>query len=103
MIFVVVEKGAWTMTCKDCLHYEPCYDYGNILDPLHGGITCVHFKNKVDYKEVKHGKWIGDFDSAERTIIICSNCNKSQIPNGVNLEYCSYCGTKMDGIERKDK
>jgi uncharacterized protein YukE len=35
-------------TCKDCLHYEPCYEYGNILDPIHGGVKCDSFKPTAD-------------------------------------------------------
>lgn len=39
-------------TCKDCLHYEPCNDYGNILDPAHGGVKCDSFKPSADVIEV---------------------------------------------------
>jgi hypothetical protein len=39
-------------TCKDCLHYEPCYEYGNILDPAHGGVKCDSFKSSADVVEV---------------------------------------------------
>lgn len=39
-------------TCKDCLHYEPCYEYGNILDPAHGGVRCDSFKSSADVVEV---------------------------------------------------
>lgn len=41
------------MTCKDCVHYEPCFEYGNILDPLIGGVKCDSFKSKADYVEVE--------------------------------------------------
>lgn len=39
-------------TCKDCLHYEPCFEYGNILDPAHGGVKCDSFKSSADVVEV---------------------------------------------------
>lgn len=39
-------------TCKDCAHYEPCFDYGNILDPAHGGVKCDSFKSSADVVEV---------------------------------------------------
>ena len=34
--------------CKDCIHYEPCLEYGNILDPIHGGIKCDSFKSAAN-------------------------------------------------------
>lgn len=34
--------------CKDCIHYEPCFEYGNILDPIHGGVKCDSFKSTAD-------------------------------------------------------
>lgn len=34
--------------CKDCIHYEPCFEYGNILDPIHGGVKCDSFKPTAD-------------------------------------------------------
>lgn len=39
-------------TCKECLHFEPCRDYGNILDPIHGGMICDSFKPAADVVEV---------------------------------------------------
>lgn len=35
-------------TCKECIHYEPCYEYGNILDAIHGGVECDSFKSTAD-------------------------------------------------------
>lgn len=35
-------------SCKDCIHYEPCWEYGNILDPIHGGVKCDSFKAADD-------------------------------------------------------
>lgn len=40
------------MTCKDCIHYEPCFEYGNMLDPIHGGVICDSFKDKTNFVEV---------------------------------------------------
>ena len=34
--------------CKECIHYEPCFDYGNILDPIHGGVICDSFSSAAD-------------------------------------------------------
>lgn len=39
-------------TCKECLHHEPCWEYGNILDPIHGGMICDSFKPAADVVEV---------------------------------------------------
>jgi hypothetical protein len=39
-------------SCKECAHYEPCFDYGNILDPAHGGVKCDSFKSSADVVEV---------------------------------------------------
>lgn len=83
------------MTCKNCIHYEPCFEYGNILDPIHGGVTCDSFKNKADYAAVKYGQWkleVHSFyndnwdESIELVVYIlahCSNCGKEHFPKQV--------------------
>lgn len=38
--------------CKDCVHYEPCLEYGNILDPIHGGLICDDFKDRSKFVEL---------------------------------------------------
>ena len=50
------------MTCKNCIHYEPCFEYGNILDPIHGGVICDNFKTNADYVEVVRCKDCKDCD-----------------------------------------
>lgn len=41
------------MTCKEnCLYYEACYEWGNILDPIHGGVPCDSFKDKNLFVEL---------------------------------------------------
>ena len=58
------------MTCKDCIHHDPCFEYGNILDPLGGGVKCDSFKNKADFVEVvrcKNCKY-GDVSTFSKTI-----------------------------------
>ena len=52
------------MTCKDCIHYEPCFSGGvsmwNNIEQTKED-CCSHFKNKADFVEVvrcgecKHG------------------------------------------------
>ena len=95
------------MKCKDCYHYKLCFDFGFILDPLHGGVICDDFINNTDVKEIKYGQWIkNDYSQT-----VCSQC-KAPIPgywgqydgcpDGIwteiqETDYCPNCGTKMDG------
>ena len=95
-------------TCKDCLHYEPCFEYGNILNPIHGGVTCDSFKSAADMVEVKHGElietteWIG---SMAFDCIKCSACEDKWIMDeDYDLDfykeqwaYCPFCGAKLNG------
>ena len=102
------------MTCKDCIHYEPCFEYGNILDPIHGGVICNSFKNKADYIEVKHEKWelksqiyktFDDVDEefyvecplCKRTFYVPFECTEEKMLKYAkeNYPYCN-CGAKMD-------
>lgn len=98
-------------TCKDCLHYEPCYDYGNILDQIHGGVICDSFKPTADVVEVKHGYWregtflkVGGLADVYPSVI-CSDCGITfcDIVNNHNYmyRYCPNCGAKMDGGKAK--
>lgn len=48
-------------------------------------------KLKLDVEPVRHGHWIVDDDGN----VFCSECRNS----GVNENYCSKCGAKMDGDE----
>lgn len=88
-------------SCKECIHYEPCFEYGNILDPVHGGVICDSFKSADDVVEVRHGEWHTQLISHHNTfnayLHICKECGyfyKDTRPNGHN--YCPDCGTKMD-------
>ena len=65
------------MTCKDCVHEKPCFEYGNILDPLSGGVICDSFKNKADFVEV----------------VRCSECRF----NVANMEKDEYDTTDYSG------
>jgi hypothetical protein len=46
-----IEREA--VTCADCIHYDICiFHYkGNENE------KCMHFKNKADVVEVRHGEW----------------------------------------------
>ena len=77
------------MTCKDCIHYEPCYEYGNILDPLGGGVKCDSFKNKADFVEVVRCKDCKFLIQEESTCAICTH--DIVYPD----DFCSY-GERRD-------
>lgn len=101
-------------TCKDCLHYEPCFEYGNILDPIHGGVTCDSFKSAADMVEVKHGEWNLEVHSfymdtwdeiPELCVYIlasCSNCGEEHSPKEVFSMYV-YAPEDADCDYRFDK
>jgi hypothetical protein len=87
-------------SCKDCVHYELCFDYthlkhGKNLLPDNREDICEHFKNKADVVEVKHGYWIKTDELAGIEFLKCSVCGKAH-PR-VRTEYCCDCGAKMDG------
>ncbi len=89
-------------TCKDCIHYEACFEYGNILDPIHGGVICDSFKNKADIAEVQHGKWTIKRDEYDCEYMVCSCCAECFYDGDNDTvdrlpKYCSECGAKMDG------
>ena len=41
-----------TKKCTDCMSYEPCAYWGNMLDPINGGVTCSMFKDKSKFLEL---------------------------------------------------
>jgi hypothetical protein len=90
------------MTCKDCVHYDVCFDYTHLKYsknlPDNREDVCDHFKNKADFVEVKHGRW-------ERCIdweydFCCSECGDLAILGEYNnhdvlTDYCPNCGADM--------
>lgn len=81
------------MTCKDCIHYEVCYD--NDIDLEFGNVAekeCSAFKNKADVQEVKRGNWKQLYDKAPR--YVCTACN--HLFNNRSFKFCPNCGAKMD-------
>ena len=50
----------------------------------------------ADVAPVRHGRWIGEpVDIGGSTAMECSECHKVRVVD----EYCSACGTLMDGKE----
>ena len=89
------------MTCRDCIHYEVCQYH--IDEETKMTINeCGRFKNKADFVEVKHSKWIW----LEGILYECYECGaKTEVDEKMNqplYQYCPYCGAKMDG-ERKEQ
>ncbi len=86
------------MTCRDCIHCEVC-DFISITNDITIAKSCDYFKNKADYAEVKHGKWIvtktefGWNCCEYPTEYKCSVCGRTEKREEL---YC-HCGAKMDG------
>lgn len=92
------------MTCKDCLYYEVC-PLGLAIKGSTG--TCLKFKNKADYAEVKHGEWVVDKDKEilhigknNKTRCITYKCSECGAKSGNNksFKFCHNCGAKMKGV-----
>ena len=117
-------------TCKDCLSYEVCInatdpnpEYTKEIEDVQE--TCIHFKNKADYAEAKHGEWIidtsiktrGFYEVNYKVLITCSICGNrhclGEQPYPIftqeelktdtyrKYRYCGECGAKMDGIKEE--
>jgi hypothetical protein len=88
------------MTCKDCIHYEICSLWSTTdLDEDKTYEFCYgRFKDKADFTEVKHGKWIPrlvKFGSTAKNYVAreqCSNCKNFFVEQ---TRYCPDCGAKM--------
>jgi hypothetical protein len=90
------------MTCKDCIHYCLCKDTladenwredtPQEIKDMYSPKGCENFKNKDNFKEVKHGHW-------KKTNYVevrcCSICDKpSNVSKGIP-KYCPNCGAEM--------
>lgn len=86
------------MTCKDCIHYGVCvYVYNG---------SCTKFKDKANWQEVKHGKWIFKGVHISGFAFKCSVCGRYMFANEEqcnttkdlikNFPFC-HCGARMDG------
>ena len=93
------------MTCKDCVHYELCFDYTHLKYseslPENREDICNHFKNKADFVEVRRGEWyVDDFPKQGKKFIICSECRSVIDCNATYVDeneydFCPYCGADM--------
>lgn len=90
-------------TCKDCISFSRCidmYEAFGMCVALDISATCKHFKNKSDYTEVKHGKWIDNINKMTTVAGVtkefaigykCSLCGRTEL---MKEPYCN-CGAKM--------
>ena len=82
-------------TCKDCVHYDVCTFHITENE----NEKCMHFKNKADFVEVKHGEWLICCDGYYP---YCSKC-KEEPDNGEMTNYCPHCGADMRKGENNAK
>ena len=80
-------------TCRECLHCDVCYEWGNMLDPIHGGVVCDSFTPKSDYVKRERGFWEqGDYlDFGD----ICSRCQFDSVCEPCTYNFCPNCGADM--------
>lgn len=86
-----------TVSCDYCTHYAICIFHINGDEYK----KCVHFKNKADVVDVRHGEWI-QLDECANEGVYCSVCHKKVYKieyanQALNSAYCPNCGAKMDG------
>ena len=85
------------MTCKDCVHCNVC---GYHIDEETFMTTeeCSHFKNKVDFVEVKHGEW-EKYRVTDGHVYVCSLCGYRTLVEFegefLHHNYCTKCGADM--------
>ncbi len=97
------------MNCKNCLHYDVCVIVETTEDKNElNDYSCNDFKDRNNYAEVRHGKWLKTKAYPHR--VYCSLCYKTYVTNEeviqgrsrgfpaycTDAEYCPHCGAKMD-------
>ena len=77
------------MKCTDCIHWEPCFDMGFVLDPVYGGVPCHSFEYKSDFVKVvrcEDCKW---YEKGKSYTPYCNNV-KNLFEEMEPDDYCSY-------------
>lgn len=75
---------------------DDCYDQAvrSRMTALIGVWRRITNKSAADVVEVKHGKWIHDYNN----VYGCSECLERETMSPKKLKnYCPNCGAKMDG------
>ena len=95
------------ITCFDDCFYNPICIFRIKGDEWK---RCVHFKNKADVVEVRHGEWVDRYGNKyDNHLYDCSVCHAeallttvydalgtAKIVQDLSI-YCPNCGAKMDG------
>lgn len=83
------------MRCKNCIHYDVCYQYDIIGED--DNEMCALYE-----KQRPHGEWI-IVDDCEHFIAKCSVCGRIEDSRIVeNYPFCR-CGAKMKGCEENEQ
>ena len=84
------------MTCSQCIHNGICI--WTQVDSKNKKV-CKDFKNKSDYAEVKHGKWIYDYSGecvSGTDAPLCQKCSECGEYTVNEENFCPNCGAIMD-------
>lgn len=88
------------MTCKDCDRRIVCryYTQWANVEQIETD-RCQYFKNKADFVEVKHGKWIYWQPDGTNHLWKCSVCDvaiSTPMPFvAKHIAFCEHCGADM--------
>ena len=97
------------------MHYEACKemfeaykndseDWEKDFDDCDFG-NCNLFKNKADFVEVKHGKWVYWQPNGTNHLWVCSVCNCAIVTPmpfvAKHIAFCEHCGADMrkEGVD----
>lgn len=84
-------------SCKECLSELPCST--SLQKMYHNKAEkCPFFKNKAEYAEVKHGRWLS-VGFGEYWCSVCDANGEDVLDKrgNPNWKHCPNCGAKMDG------
>lgn len=92
-------------TCKDCLHYDVCVIIEHSVfgdEDYLSEFGCEDFKNRENWTEKKHGRWIKnwcDNNMIGHMYEECSECGCSMLDTNQfwDSKHCPNCGLIMDG------
>ena len=74
--------------------------YRGYNDGLETAINMLEKARDIDAKSVKRGKWINTHSAFDPHMRKCSVCEKQLSVLGGPLDYCPYCGAKMEGVAK---
>ena len=94
------------MTCKDCDRQIVCryYTQWANVEQIETD-RCQFFKNKTDFVEVKHGKWLYWQPGGNNHLWKCSVCGGAIVTPmrfvAKHIAFCEHCGADMreEGVD----